>query len=385
MLIHVSQKELEIAAAAVANLADKSGTNHVAASNTLVEATDRGVQFRATDMESMVAVNTEARVERPGTLTIPAETFRNIVKSLPAQGEVTIEDIGGKVRITCETNEFVLVSVPADDFPEWVVEQGETKFQVAQKTLRTMIDSTLYALPLKDHRRVLMGVCVELYDNTLRMTATDGKKLSRIFTSIPEIEGKDETKLILPRKLADNILKTIGNEGPVEVEISERQITLRFANITYRGLGIEGKYPDCDQVIPKEFPIVVMLNRDVFTQAVRRAGVTSDERNRSIVLQLENNKIEFHSYHHDLGAFDGSIPIEYPHEKIELAFNYNFLIDTIGKFPSPEVRLMIKNQKSPVVFRNQEDDKRLALLMPIKLSDIPRNQVAAAAGEADED
>lgn len=382
MLLHVSQKELEVAASAVSGLADKSGATHAAASNVLIEATERGVQFRATDMESMVTVNTEARVETTGVTTIPAEAFRDIVKSLPTSGEVTIEMLSNKVRISCETNEFLIVTTPADDFPAWQSETGNSKFQISQKMLRTMIDSTLYALPAKDHRRVLMGIYVELSDNNLRMTATDGKKLSRIFTSIPEIEGNGEAQLILPRKLAENILKTIGSEGPVEVEFSDRQIALRFANITYRGLGIEGKYPDCDQVIPKEFPIVVMLNRDVFLQAVRRAGVTSDERNRSIVLNLDDNKVEFHSYHHDLGAFDGSIAIEYPHERIELAFNHTFLIDTLSKFPSPDVRLLIKNQRAPVVFRNQEDDQRLALLMPIKLSDVPK---AAVGGAGDED
>ncbi|MCC5877267.1 MAG: DNA polymerase III subunit beta [Candidatus Sumerlaeia bacterium] len=381
MLLHVSQKELEVAASAVSGLADKSGSTHAAAANVLIEATERGVQFRATDMESMVTVNTEARVEKPGITTIPAEAFRDIVKSLPPSGEVTIELHTGKVRISCETNEFLIVTTPPDDFPIWQMETGNCKFQISQKMLRTMIDSTVYALPAKDHRRVLMGIYVELSDNTLRMTATDGKKLSRIFTSIPEIEGSGEATLILPRKLADNILKTIGSEGPVEVEFSDRQITLRFANITYKGMGIEGKYPDCDQVIPKEFPIVIMLNRDVFLQAVRRAGVTSDERNRSIVLNFDNNKVEFHSYHHDLGAFDGSIPVEYPHERIELAFNHTFLIDTLSKFPSPDVRLLIKNQRSPVVFRNQEDDQRLALLMPIKLSDVPK----AAVSSTDED
>lgn len=384
MHIHVPQKDLEIAATAVANLAERSTATNPVLANVLVEATDQGVQFRGTDNESMVTVNVEARVERKGATTIPADTFREIVKYLPAQGEVSLEDIGGKVVIRCETNEFNLMTAPAEDFPQWQMEAGESKFQVAQKTLRSLIDSTVYALPVKDHRRVLMGIYMELFDNEFRMTATDGKKLSRIYTEIPEIEGKPEAALILPRKLAENVLKQLGSEGPVEVELSANQVAFRFANITYRGMGIDGKYPDCNQVIPKEFPIVIGLNRDVFLQAARRAGITSDDKNKSIILQFDDNRIEFHSMHYDLGTFSGSIPIEYAHERIELAFNYQFLIETLTKFPSPEVRMFIKSQRSPVVFRNLDDERRLCLLMPIKLSDVPREQAPITASEAEE-
>lgn len=383
MHIHVPQKDLEIAASAVANLAERSTASNPVLSNALIEATGKGVQFRAADNESMVSVNVEARVEKEGATTIPAETFREIVKNLPPQGEVALEDVGGKVIIRCESNEFNLMTVPADEFPQWQTQAGESKFQVSQKVLRSLIDGTIYALPLKDHRRVLLGIYMELFDNEFRLTATDGKKLSRIFTEVPEIEGKSETSLILPRKLADNILKQLGSEGPVEIELSANQVALRFANITYRGMGIDGKYPDCNQVIPKEFPIVLALNRDVFLQAVRRASITSDVSTHSIRLQFEDNRIEFQSEHKSLGTFSGSIPVEYAGERIELAFNYQFLLETLSKFPNPDLRMFVKTQRSPVVFRNADDERRLALLMPIKLNEAPRAQYPAES-EAEE-
>lgn len=382
MHIQLPQKDLEAAATVVSNLVDRSANPMPVLANLLIEATEQGVVFRGTDMETLVTVNANATVVKPGRTTVPADTFREIVKLLPPQGEVTIQEAGRKVTVECETNEYKLMTIPADDFPDWQSDPGHSKFQVSQKTLKFMIDSTLYALPSKDHRRVLLGIFMELGDNTLRMTSTDGKKLARVSTSIPEVEGTGVGTLVVPRKLMENLLKVLGNEGPVEIELSNRQIVLRFGNIIYRCNGIEGKYPDCDSVIPKEFPIELALNRDVFLQGSRRAGVTTDEKNKSIILKFEDNKVQFLSTAHDLGAFHGQINLDYSGPSLELAFNYQFLNETLSRFASPDVRMFIKSPTAPVVFRSRDEDNRLALLMPIKLADI---RPVTVGGDEDEE
>lgn len=370
MHIQIAQKELENAARVVSSLVDRSANTIPVVANILVEANERGVQFRGTDTESLVTVNLNATVKKGGLTTVPAETFRDIVSLLPPMSEVTIEENGRRVTISCETNEYKLSTLPAEGFPEWPSEPGETKFQVAQKTFKAMIDATVYALPTKDHRRVLLGVYFELGGNALRMTATDGKKLARVSTAIPEVEGTGSASIVVPRKLLDNLSKALSNEGPVEIEFAARQVVFRFGNIVYRCNGIEGKYPDCEAVIPKEFPIIIGLNRDLFMQATRRAGVVTDDKNKSILLRFENNVCSFQSTAHDVGSFSGRLTLDYTGPAIELAFNYMFLIETLSHFATPEVRMQVKNQTAPVVFKSKEEEDRIALLMPIKLADL---------------
>lgn len=383
MHIKVAQKDLENAANVVSSMVDRGAGPLPVLGNLLIEARDGRVHFRGTDIESLVMVNLNAQVVREGRTTIPADTFRDIVKVLPPQGEVEIEEDGRKVVVSCDTNEYKLMTLPAEDFPEWPSETGATRIQIAQRKLKELIDATAYALPSKDHRRVLLGVYFELNDNTLRLTATDGKKLSRVITNIPEVDGASKAAIVVPRKLLDNLAKNLGNEGPVEIEFSARQVVFRFDNIVYRCNGIEGKYPDCDAVIPKEFPLEVPLNRDIFLQASRRAGIVTDDKNKSIILKFEDGVCHFQSMAHDLGTFKGRIAMEYKGPTIELAFNYQFLNETLGKFGKPELRMFIKNATAPVVFKSADDDNRLSLLMPIKLSDI-RPAAPAAEEEGEE-
>ncbi|CAN5412519.1 DNA polymerase III subunit beta [soil metagenome] len=380
MKIHLPQKDLEAATTVVSSLVDRSAGPLPVLANVLIDATESGVQFRGTDVESLVSVNLNATVSEPGRTTVPADTFRDIVKLLPPQAEVTIEEKGRRVTVTCETNEYKLMTIPAEDFPDYAAEPGQSRFLISQKTLRQLIDATAYALPTKDHRRVLLGVYFELTTNMLRLTATDGKKLARVSANVPEIEGGGSAAIVVPRKLLDNLYRTLGSEGPVEIEMSSRQISFRFGNILYRCNGIEGKYPDCDSVIPKDFPIEIGLNRDVFLQASKRAGITTDEKNKSIILKFDDNRCAFASMAHDLGAFSGKISLDYNGPAIELAFNYLFLNETLSHFNSSEIRMYVKNSTAPVVFRTKDEESRLALLMPIKLADV---RAGGAPDEAD--
>lgn len=379
MRIQVSQKELENASKVVSGLVERSASSIPVIGNILIEASERGVQFRGTDIESFVTVNLNASVTRQGRTTIPAETFRDIVMLMPPMAEVVLDENANRVSVTCENNEYKLSTLSADDFPEWPAEAAESRFQIAQKTLKSMIDASTYALPVKDHRRVLLGVFFELNNNVLRLTATDGKKLARVHCSVPEVEGAPSCSLVIPRKLLDNLSRYLSNEGPVDIEISTRQIVFRFGNVIYRGNGIEGKYPDCDAVIPKEFPISIGLNRDLFLQASKRAGVVTDDKNRSIIIKLQDNVCHFRSSAHDIGSFSGKLSLDYAGPPLELAFNFHFLNETLSHFSTPEVRMLVKTASAPVVFKSTEDENRLALLMPIKLTDI------RPAGVDDED
>lgn len=382
MHIKVAQKDLEHAAVAVSNLVDRSAGPLPVLSNLLIEADGQKVSFRGTDIEALVIVNLEATVERPGRTTIPADTFKDIVKLLPPQAEVSIEETDSHVLISSDTNQYNLQTLPADEFPDWPSETGETKFQISQRMLKDLIDITSYALPQKDHRRVLLGVNFELANHVLQMTATDGKKLSRVKAELPEVEGSREAQIVVPKKILDNVSRVLGQDGPVEIEIAARQIVFRLQNMIYRCNGIEGKYPDCEAVIPKEFPNSVMLNRDVFLQGARRAGIVTDDKSKSIILKFEDNTCHFESRAHDLGTFNGKINLDYNGPTIEMAFNYQFLIETLSRFPKPEIKMKIKSSTAPVVFHQDEQEHRLALLMPIKLTDI-RPPAAPVGGVED--
>ncbi len=371
MQLTLEQKDLTQAATVVASLLKRSQTTLPVLSNLLVDAEDGNATFVGTDLESHVTVRVPAQLKGgPAKLTLPADKLSELVGLMPAGSNITMKDEGGQVSIASTANEYRLVTLPADDYPIWTPDEALSKFSVTQRQLRRLIDAVLYALPAKDHRRVLMGALIELKDMNLRMTATDGKKLSRMSVSLGEVEGDKNVKCVVSGKLLGDLRKILGDEGSVQVEIGERQAAFIVDNVEYRTNVIEGKYPDCDAVIPRDFPFVVRLNREQFKLAARRAGVVSEDRNKSIILKFADNSCEFSSMAADIGTFNGKVSVEYDNNPIEIAFNYQLMIETLDSFGHPDIRLNVKSEQSPTVLLCDAEPDHLCVLMPIKLTDL---------------
>jgi len=372
MRVRLPQKELQQATQVVSALVGRASSPMPVLSTILIIAEKGVIRLEGTDIESQVIVTASGNIEREGRTTVEASRLASLVKLFPAGSDVVIDASDGKALISCESNEYKLLTMPTEDFPEWTRETGTTRIRLEAKALKYMLGAAQYAVASgKDGRRVLYGVFVEIKDNTLRFTATDGKKLSRVTKSISEVEGKGETSLILPAKPAAEIQKSLPDEGPVDIEFAPRQIFVTAGNVTFRTQSIDGKYPDCDAVIPKEFPFEVRFDRDRFLNSVRRAGIVANDQNRSILMKLAENSCDFQSVSHDIGSFNGKMPVQYSGETIRIAFNWEYLIETVSGFSDPEIRMFLKSSNSPIIFRSEKEPDRLALLMPIKLTSVP--------------
>lgn len=374
MRLRLPQREFLDAVSVVAPLAIKTATPMPLLNYVLITAEKGLIRLEATDLESHALVTIPGTIEQEGRITIEADRLAAIVKLFPAGSEVSIETQDGKATIRCESNEYNLLTLPSEDFPNWATENPTVRFRIEQRVLRDIIAAVEYATASgKEGRRVLFGVFTEVGDNTLTMTATDGKKLSRMSQNLSEVEGSGAISMIIPRKPLNELRRMLGDQGPVDVALSQRQIHFTVDNKIYRTQAIDGKYPDCNAVVPKDKDLTMhaVLDRDRFVQAVRRAGVVANDMNRSIRLSLAQDQCEFMSMAYDVGSFSGKMPVKYTAEPIQVAFNYEFLVETVSNFAHSEITMMMKSNNAPVIFRTDKEPNRLSLLMPIKLTSVP--------------
>ena len=93
-------------------------------SGILLEAGDGGIVLSATDMEISIRAPLLGKVERPGSLVIPARIVADIARSLPA-GDVPEQAPGeNHMQIRSAGSVFDLHSLPAADFPQLPVCSG---------------------------------------------------------------------------------------------------------------------------------------------------------------------------------------------------------------------------------------------------------------------
>src|SRR5665213_3018154 len=84
--------------------------------NVLMEAKGDEVRFLATDLEVGLRSKCAATVTKPGSLTLPAKKFFEIVKSLP-ETDIRISEDKGGVKIAADRFDSRMQTLPKEDFP----------------------------------------------------------------------------------------------------------------------------------------------------------------------------------------------------------------------------------------------------------------------------
>jgi DNA polymerase-3 subunit beta len=384
MRIRFKKADLLPAAAIVQSVANPQSTLPILSNVRINTEHDNLVNFWATDYETRVRISVPAEVETKGEITVPARTFYDLIKELPEDGEVILEATGRGATIRCRDIRAELATMPARDFPAWPEMQTKASFDVPQRDLKQVLTKVLFAVPVRDPRKVLLGALFEIRQDSLAAVATDGKILAR--TKIPlqtTFEGQpDDLNVIIPHKIMEELSRTLGDDGSVNVAFDDKQVSFRLNRIEYVSNQVDGKYPNYEAVVPKEFSRELRFQKPPMLAAIRRAAILSDIKNSAVTVHFQGDRVSIEAENYDKGRIHEEIPAVVQGEDFKIVFNYKFLQDVMKAIDKEEVVLQVNQPTTPAVFRGADEDSYFYLVMPIKLTELrDRDEEAVPAEE----
>ena len=165
----------------------------------------------ASDLEVTVRVNTKAEVFDEGSVALPADPFFKIIQKMPDENISFEVEMNNWVKISGGNARFNLMGLSGEDFPEFpdiILKEGLT---IPSKTLRNMLEKTLFAVSRNEGMVSLGGVftvmCGNNGNNTLCMVATDGHRLAKMETPSHENVPVLQEGVIIPLKGGMELLR----------------------------------------------------------------------------------------------------------------------------------------------------------------------------------
>ncbi len=334
-------------------------------SNALLEATESGLRLTTTDLEVGIRCSIEAKVEKPGSTTLPARRLAAIVRELPSS-EVVIEvDAKNVASIRCGASFFKIYGLPQEEFPTFPTFGEPKTFTLKQSELKDGLRKTAYAISSDETRYVLNGILFSLVDNKLTLVATDGRRLA-LFDSDIEFPKSHERDFILPTKAVTELQRLLGEEGEVTISTSDNLASFELNGALLASKLVEGNYPNYRQVIPAEAKERITLEREAFLICVRRVSLLSSDKTSSVRLNFTKNNLDITANTPEVGEAKESLAINYRGKDISIAFNPEFLMDPLRNLPNDEVFLELIDEMSPGVIKIQSPF--LYVIMPMRVS-----------------
>jgi len=324
----------------------------------------------STDLEMSIKGTMEVKVIEKGKAVVPARILVNILKSLKeSKIELELDKTTNQVKIVCGNAIFTLNTLSLEEYPEFPEIKKDNYIKLSLKNFKNIVTKAKEAASLDEGRAILTGVLVEAKEGFLSMVATDSYRLSlakeNIDKSIPLI------KVVVPAKVLDSIIKSEYKESYVEIYIEEKQVSFYIGGGKNKKIIVSrilsGKFPEYKQLIPRSLKHNIVVDKEKILDVVKRISSISRD-NIPVKLTIDEGKITVSMDIREIGSSSEDFEISYEGERIEIAFNPEFLIEGINIMDDKNIILSIEEPLKPILIKPEKNENLIYLLMPIRIS-----------------
>lgn len=352
-------------------------------SNFLIETEKGRLKISATNLEIGVIASVGVKIEKEGRITVPAKILSNFIYNLPSGDILDLEEENQHLKVVSTGYQIRIKGMDGKDFP--IIPQYKKEYQctLPAQDLKNALSRVLFCVSVNEARLELTGACISFSEDMLRIAATDSFRLAEesIVLKDKNIDWgsflTENQSLIIPNTVLNELVRVITPESlEVKVALEENQIFFNVDGVEIISRVINGKYPDYHQIIPKEFSLQVVFNKQELQRAVKIAGTLSSYSSGEIALVFdgENKTCTFLSRSQDIGENKTVLSVGYVQggeTPLTIVFNPRYVLEGINALSSEKVLFCANNATTPAALRmidteENPDTHSLYIMMPIR-------------------
>lgn len=334
--------------------------------NVLLQIEGDRLTITGTDLEVELSTQAQLLSNGQGKFTIPAKKFLDICRSLPDDAEITVSFEEERAIVRSGRSKFNLATLPAEEYPNLADWQSEVDFSINQATLRRLIEATQFSMANQDARYFLNGMKFETEGNLLRTVATDGHRLA--VCTIALEQDLQTHSVIMPRKGVLELIRLLeATEQPARLQIGTNNLRIQLDNIVFTSKLIDGRFPDYRRVLPRNADRILEADWESLKQAFVRAAILSNERFRSVRLQLNQNQMIITATNPEQEEAEEIVDVSYVGEEMEVGFNVSYILDVLNALKCNRVRMRLTDASSSCLIEDCEDNSAEYVIMPMRL------------------
>lgn len=345
-------------------------------SNVLL-VTDKGrLKLSATNLETSVNVWIGAKIEKEGSISIPAKVLTEFVGSLPPE-KVNFEIKENSLNLTCQSFQAEFIGLSASEFPTIPTMDGQTTLSLDLKDLSQAITQVAFAAAQDETRPVLTGVSLITKGKDLVLTATDGYRLSvkRILGSKGVKEAEQLKKgLIIPARTLTEVARIVSEKDRKEkvglaINPESNQVIFSTNEMEVVSRLLEGEFPEVEKVIPSEKETKITIETESLTRAVRIASIFAREAANIVRFDIKGTRLKISANTAQVGSNVSKIEVKVEGKANKIAFNSRYLLEFLNCLDTEQINLEMTSPLNPGVFTLVGDKSFLHIIMPVRVQE----------------
>lgn len=337
MKISLPKSLLETTLTNCQNFLDKRDRSQIT-SHIYLEAQDDRLLLRATDYEIWLESSISLIAESTGNATANGKQILDIIKRLK-DGDVTIEAKQDTLHISQGRSHTKLPMFNADEFPKFP-EYDNQQINIEADRFLQSIKKINPAVDTNNPKYELNGSLLDIKDYGFNFVATDTRRLALIEYKSQSV---DSLSLIIPKKAINEISKLFVDS--FEMYHNSTHLIIKSQEYTFYTKLINGKFPDYEKIIPKEFKHKITLPKDKFVDALQFVKSLAN----NIKITLTPNEVLFESLNEESGEASTQIETQTHIESLTLGINSKYILDFLSQIDGNEFIFCINEPNTPFV------------------------------------
>lgn len=376
MKISLLQENLKKSVFIVSHVAGKN-VNLPILNNILIKAKNNNVSFIATDLEMGIVTNTRGKIEEEGEYTVGSKVFYDYIALLPNQ-KVSLEKDETSLKIQSENYQTSIKGMGSEDYPLIPQIDKNIYFKANINEFKNALSQVIFSVSASENRVELSGVLFSFEGDSLTLASTDSFRLSEKKIKIStNLKSEGETKIIVPAKTLQEVIRIIsavkddnveGSSKEITFYVSENQIMFELGGTELISKLIEGQYPDYGQIIPKALKTKATVSKKELIRAIKAASIFSKTGVNDINIDLpkDKNQLIISSTSSQTGDNISNLDATVTGDDNGVVVNHKFLLDGINAINTDSIVLDVVDNKTPCIVRSDKDDGHTYVIMPIK-------------------
>lgn len=320
------------------------------------------------NMQTGIRTSLSADVAESGELVLNARLFGDIIRKMPDDVITFSSDERMTVHLHCGDADFDIMGLSAAEYPELPEVEDEYAVSLQQRTLRSMIDETLFAVSTNESRPVHTGSLFEISDQGLTVVSVDGFRLAVRKEPLEKVDG-GYFSFVAPGSALSEVEKICDDvEDLATITLGKRHILFEVGGTQLICRRLEGEFLDYKSAIPRKNPISVVADTKELIQSIDRVSVVISEKLKSPVRCVFDHDKVFLSAKTANGEAKDVCRVAGDGGELEIGFNNRYLMEALRYAPADTVKIELNTGVSPAIIVPTEGEENfLYMVLPVRL------------------
>ena len=275
----------------------------------------------------------------------------------------------GDVEIVTEGNSCIIrgagrtrIPIVKAKIPDFVRPDYDATAKVTAQNFAKCFSGVEHAIctDQSNARIALTGVNVEIGDDSIKMVTLDGFMLA---IESAECSG-EEAKMIVPGTFMRLIKDSTATGEEITLTTDGHRIMAETEGMMIACPLLISEFPDYNRILPTDFRTECLVDADSLRTILKNSAVVCST-NKLVKFDITDNKITI-SGNSEQADYEAVVECDTRGDNLKIAFNLEYILDTIGSVSSEEVIMKFNTPSSPCVVQTKTDNG-IRLVLPVRV------------------